>query len=518
MTIAMSDRSRASVRSALPWLPWAALGLSLLLLAASVLLHDALFHRGTTAAAPGDKTPGAGGPPAAPTTVSLPEPKFKSAGIATQKAELVSLPAELGVPGRIEANLNREVQITPRAPGIIREVKVELGQTVKKGDVLAVLDSADIGTARLDLRARQYELSTARIEANWKKLVAQNVAALIPELRKRTESDVIEKAYADRPLGTFRATLLQAYAEFDITSHEEEKTGGLFKKGILGEHPAFLAKHTREGAQAKFESVLEQARFDANLQTITAEQNVKKAEYAVIDAAQRLRILGVPEDVKALIDHAGDVAKSGQPVGDEVTAYPILAPFDATVITKTPMAVASQKADIHDVLFALADLSTVWVQANIPESDFALLPALKQGTIRLGATAYPGKSFVARLLSIGATVDPTTRTVPMLATTANTDDLLKLGMFVRITLDTAVDVKALTVPSSAVVEIEGQKGVFVPGGTDGRTFKFKPVKIGRESGDRLVVSSGLDVGDPVVSKGAFLLKSELVLQSQTGED
>jgi RND family efflux transporter MFP subunit len=182
------------------------------------------------------------------------------------------------------------------------------------------------------------------------------------------------------------------------------------------------------------------------------------------------------------------------------------------------MAVASQKAEINDVLFALADLSTVWVQANIPESDFALLPALKQGTIRLSATAYPGKSFVAKLLSIGATVDPTTRTVPMLATTENTDDLLKLGMFVRITLDTAVDVKALTVPSSAVVEIEGQKGVFVPGGTDGRTFTFKPVKIGRESGDRLVVSSGLDAGDAVVSKGAFLLKSELVLQSQTEEE
>ena len=58
---------------------------------------------------------------------------------------------------------------------------------------------------------------------------------------------------------------------------------------------------------------------------------------------------------------------------------------------------------MNDVLFTLADLSTVWVMANVPESDFAA-PARRcgGGTIRLTATAYPGRTFEARLLSIGA--------------------------------------------------------------------------------------------------------------------
>ena len=70
----------------------------------------------------------------------------------------------------------------------------------------------------------------------------------------------------------------------------------------------FVAKHTREGAQAKFEAAVEQARFDANQQSLLADQKVRKAEAAVIDAAQRLRILGVPEDINALLAQAGTVA------------------------------------------------------------------------------------------------------------------------------------------------------------------------------------------------------------------
>ncbi len=115
-------------------------------------------------------------------------------------------------------------------------------------------------------------------------------------------------------------------------------------------------------------------------------------------------------------------------------------------------------------------------------------------------------------------VDPTTRTVPILAETPNPDGLLKLGMFVRIVLDSSRTKPELTVPAAAVVEIEGQKAVFVPSGKDGRTFAFRPVKLGREAGDRQVVASGLEPGEPVVSAGAFFLKSELILQNETEED
>ena len=94
---------------------------------------------------------------------------------------------------------------------------------------------------------------------------------------------------------------------------------------------------------------------------------------------------------------------------------------------------------------------------------------------------------------------------------------------VEVALDTANEARGLTVPTGAVVEIEGKKGVFVPATsaskTDGsQSFAFRPVKLGRESNNRLEIASGLAEGETVVSKNAFILKSELILQNETEEE
>ncbi len=226
---------------------------------------------------------------------------------------------------------------------------------------------------------------------------------------------------------------MQAYAEFDIASHEEQKTASLRSQNIVGEHPALVARHTREGIQAKLEAAIEQVRFDAAQEKRLADQKVGQAEAAVVDAAQRLRILGVSENIQYLLDHADEANAIAR--DEDVTFYRIVAPFDGTIIKRD--AVPSQRADPNDVLFILADLRSVWVTANVSESDVAKLPKIKDGTFRLTATAYPNREFSARLLSVGAIVDPQTRTVPLLAQTDNPDDLLKLGMFVRIMLDSS---------------------------------------------------------------------------------
>ena len=333
MSIALPKRAKMQIA-----LPWLVLAFILILIVASVAFHEPLFHRGAAlansgaavAVPPTDVPPA---PAASATTVTLPDGKFQAAGIKTEGAKLIGLPSEIGVAGKIEANQDRHVSVRPRASGVIREVKVALGQVVKKGDVLAVLDSPDVGSARLTLRAKQRELSTVRTEADWKRQVAANVASLVADLKKETEASIIEKQYAQRPLGSFRGQLMQAYADFDIAVHEEEKTAALHKEKIIGEHLAFVAKHTREGAQAKYQGAIEQARFDANQQSLVANQQVRLAEAAVIDAAQRLRILGVAEDIDALLAKA-DEASVGRLADEDVVAYPIVAPFDGTIIVK----------------------------------------------------------------------------------------------------------------------------------------------------------------------------------------
>jgi multidrug efflux pump subunit AcrA (membrane-fusion protein) len=449
------------------------------------------------------------------TTVVLPEGKFKAAGIALGAARADELATEVGVPGQISINSDRRAEIRPRVMGVVRSVAVLIGQKVKAGDLLVTLDSPDVGTARLNLRARQRELNTARIEADWRRQIAANVEAMIPLLRKDTPARQLDELFRGKPLGSFRGDLLGAYAEYQIAEHEEEKTSDLNRRNLIGEHPVEIAKHQREAKQARFAANLETAQFDAAQQSRIADQAVRAAEAAVIDAAHRLRILGVDEDMTKVLLPAALAKAAATDSVEDVTAYSIVAPFAGTITARS--AVVSQRYEPTDPLFTLADLSTVRVTANIPESQVHYLTGVGKSTIKFTAVAVPKRTFEARIIYVGEEVDPSTRTVATLAELANPEGLLRPGMFVRILLDTPDRVAAVTVPSGAVVEIEGKAGVFRPEKSD-RTYTFVPIAAGRESDGRRVVESGLKAGDPVVVAGAFTLKSELVLQNETEEE
>jgi RND family efflux transporter MFP subunit len=556
MSVAISQihSGRGSIRAAVPWI-----GMFLCLAALmSYLAYERLSHKppddGSQASQVPQEAKDDEGKSTKPsraklTTVTLDATKYAVANIKLDVARVDRIPTDVPVVGQIQANSDRQVEVRPWATGIIREVQARLGQKVKRGDPLVILDSPEIGTARLNLRSKQRELSTARFEARWKSEIAANIALLIPELKKGiserrsavsdddehkespprnqtkpppavftylTDARLIEKQFAGKQLGTYRGTLLQAYAEFDIASHEEQKQAYLRSKDIVGEHPALVARHNREGIQAKLEAAIEKIQFDAAQEERLALQAVRLAEAYVIDAAQRLRILGVAEDIQKLLDNA-DLANTIAR-DEDVTIYRITAPFDGTIIKKD--AAFSQKADLNAVLFVLTDLRSVWVTANVTESKLDKLPKLKDSSFRMSATAYPGQEFKARLLSLGATVDTQTRTLPVLAQADNTDDLFKLGMFVQIHLDSSAVESVLTVPAAAAVEIDGQNVVFLPSqnSSGSRSFEVRPVELGSQIGDRVLVKAGLKEGDQIVASGTFMLKSELILQNQAEEE
>lgn len=562
MSIALNPRGRADrIQPVRRLLPWTLLGVVAATLVAYITvdlrnpsrLHASPALDASSAAEEKSTDSSARGT----SSVTLSEAKLEKAAIALARAGIVGLPTEVGVPGSIQANAEKQVDVRPRVAGIIREVRAWAGQRVKKGDILAVIDSREVGTARLDLRARQRELATARFEARWKAEIARNVRALIPELEKSIAEDLanrhrnagkdphdeeaehekgsparsesIEIHFAGKDLGAYRGMLLQAFADYEIAVHEEEKNVELQRKGIVQGHPVVVARHTREGMQAKLSGTIEQVRYDAAQEQRLADQAMKQAEASVVDAAQRLRILGVTEDIPHLLEHPeeGNILAATE----DVTCYQVVAPFDGYIIKR--FAVESKPTDLTDVLFVLADLSSVWVKADVPESDFPRIARLQEElarhqddpvrhpdvAIRFRATrAYPTEKFEARLLSIGSVVDPQTRTVPITARCENLAGKLKVGMFVNILLDDTTVEKVLTVPSSAVVDIESARYVFVPAGAESpRTFALRPVETGRREGDLTVIKAGLAEGEQVVTSGAFFLKSELILQNTEEE-
>ena len=185
MSVALSQH-QSSKRSISRALPWAGMGLCLAVLLGHVA-YDLLARAHSLAAGtsgPRAEAKPEAEPAASRSTVSLSESKLKEAKITIEPARFDRIATGVPVVGVIQVNSDRQVEVRPRAAGIVREVHVVLGQNVKRGDPLVTLDSPEIGTARLNLRARQRELSTARFEAAWKSEIAANVALLIPELRK----------------------------------------------------------------------------------------------------------------------------------------------------------------------------------------------------------------------------------------------------------------------------------------------------------------------------------------------
>ena len=152
-------------------------------------------------------------------------------------------------------------------------------------------------------------------------------------------------------------------------------------------------------------------------------------------------------------------------------------------------------------IFTLSDVSKVWLVANVPEAEAA--------TMRLGdpiqvhVSGLPNRVFRARLDYVAPTLDPATRRLPVHATVANPDGLLKPEMFADFALQTGPSRRSVGVPSAAVIYEGDTARVWVAGA--GRTLGLREIRTGRTQGGRVEVLSGLQPGERVATSGAIFI-------------
>jgi cobalt-zinc-cadmium efflux system membrane fusion protein len=187
------------------------------------------------------------------------------------------------------------------------------------------------------------------------------------------------------------------------------------------------------------------------------------------------------------------------------------APF-AGVITKA----AASPGDIVEPgkeMFTVADLSKVWVQAEVYEKDLGRIRLGQDAAIRVDT--YPDQSFAGRVAYISDVLDPQTRTAKVRCEVANKDMRLKTDMFANIELPTKFSKQALAVPSTALQDVEGKNVVFVQHGPT--KFESRQVEKGVTINGQTEIISGLSVGEQVVTQGAFHLKS-ILAGGELGEE
>lgn len=233
---------------------------------------------------------------------------------------------------------------------------------------------------------------------------------------------------------------------------------------------------------------------DSTIQAIS-----QGGEGLVSSARQRLKLMGVKDYQIAALE------KSGHP-NIKLSIY---TPLSGIVIEK--IAVQGQYVNVGDPLFNIADLSSVWVEAEVYESDF---PSIKIGQkVDITSQSYPGRTFTGKVSFIYPFLDPKTRTVKVRVQIANPGLRLKPDMFVNVSLKMPLG-DALVVPVAAVMDTGRRKVAWVE--TKLGMFEPRDVRVGARVGDQLQILSGLARGDKVAASGGYLIDSEAQLKGGAG--
>ena len=233
-----------------------------------------------------------------------------------------------------------------------------------------------------------------------------------------------------------------------------------------------------------------------------AESEARALEEAV--RAQQSTLAGIETRLK----------RFGASFNGDASLTTIRAPF-AGVVIKTEAA-PGDVIDSSSILFSVADLSRVYVEAQVYEKDLGRIRINQP--VFITVDSYAGEIFEARVAAIKDILNPQTRTAAVRCELANPRGKLKLEMFANLAIPTTDTHMALTVPSEAVQTINRRQVVFVRKAD--LHFEAREVQV-LGDGTRLEIGGGLKEGEPVVVKGAFQLKSAFLakeLESEHGHD
>ena len=237
------------------------------------------------------------------------------------------------------------------------------------------------------------------------------------------------------------------------------------------------------------------------------EYQKREAEYMTVRAEfkaaeDKLHLLGLSE---AEVKRIG----SEHVINSKVA---VRAPFSGTVVERH--ATLGEVIEPASKLFTLADLSTLWVIAGVPEKD---IPLAKTGLpVEIKVSSYPDEVFKGTVAYIADQIDPPTRTVKVRTEVDNSLGKLKPEMFATIFITTQVMSDVLAIPQEAVQTDGNKKIVFIDKGNGG--FEKREVSLGNQVDSFYQVLSGVAPGERIVTKGSFLLKSEAEKSAIGGHD
>lgn len=274
-------------------------------------------------------------------------------------------------------------------------------------------------------------------------------------------------------VGTIKAGFLKASSNLNYTKINYERLKKLFEENI-GSQKALLESK--------------------------AEYDKAQAEYKAED--MKIHAIGLSDD---------DVTNGKK--SDEYTSgvLPIKASINGILVERN--VVIGQLVDANTNAFKIINTNNVWIDGQIYEKD---ITKINQKTEALfTSVTYRDDKFTGKLVYIGQTVDPQTRTITIRGEFNNTNSKLKPQMFGELKIPISTNAKAIMIPEESTVKELEQVYVFVQ--INDTTFEKRTVITGVSNNNRIEIKDGLKEGEKVVSNGVFYLKSELKKDELTGD-
>nr|WP_315592028.1 efflux RND transporter periplasmic adaptor subunit [uncultured Cupriavidus sp.] len=341
-------------------------------------------------------------------------------------------------------------------PGIVKPEE-NLQKTLK---VTAVTTSPFSEMLRVAGRIDFDEQRVSRIGAS----VTGRVTDLYAILGQEVKAGQVLARLHSSELGAAQMAFLKAEAQNELQARNAERARQLFAADVIGR----------------------------------AELQRRQSEYAIAAAEMRayrdqLRVLGMS------VAAVSALAKNGS-----IDSYsPVFSSISGTVVERN--VAQGQVVQPADALYTVADLSRVWVVAEVPEQQAAQVAEGQNVDIEVPSLVNSNGRITGKLIYVGRTVNPQSRTVLVRTELENKEGRLKPAMLASM-LIAGKPIDTLVVPGSAVVRDGNDEQVYVE--TAPGQYRLTKVKLGSESDGMRVVQGGIKSGDRVVVEGAFHLDNE----------
>lgn len=405
----------------------------------------------------------------------------------------VTLPAEVGL------NQDTVLHVTPRVPGIATEVFAYLGDDVTENQALAVIESPELGEAKIAYLQAIQARFIADAELERQQTISRNTATLLGLLRDEPELDRLRTEASDLLIGENKGRLISAYAKLRAAQANYARERDLRGKNLSTEADLLAAQEAYNSSQADYLAAFEDIDFTFRLRLQEAERAAGVAASSVENAERRLHLLGLSDAQVASVAREPDM---------NVARYELRASAGGHVVEKhiTP----GEKISDEESVYTIANLDTVWLNISVYTEYVGLIREGQSVVIRAGERTATGVvDYVSAVVSEG------TRTVAARVVVDNVDRSWKPGEFVMARVETSEDRAARVVPLEAVQTFEGRDVVFVQ---HEEGIEPVPVMLGRRN-DVTVELLGEEppLGTPVVVRNSFLIKAELG-KSAAGHD